>query len=251
MCIRDRLEDAQDEVAELTSLPALQGLLERMESQAGRVVANELMAAAEEGGYCAMDDMGRNKLRRLCEDFHKTCARVSPEDDVAALYWRVQALAMGRPEQPPSNSPAGNGLTDASGGTASEPKRPALLRVPTTRKAETWWNPAYWPIARPTDFCYGDCVWGLENQPVPLSVVDWMTVLYRREELEYSLPDDEEPYKAAPINRFRTSWYDIHLTNSFWRVTETSKSVHTWMKTPGAYGYARACAQITQACWKK
>ena len=33
------LEDSQDEVAELTSLPALQGLLERMESQAGRVVS--------------------------------------------------------------------------------------------------------------------------------------------------------------------------------------------------------------------
>ena len=121
----------------------------------------------------------------------------------------------------------------------------ARLLVHTSRKAETWWNPEYWSIARPTDFCFGDCVWGLENQPVPLSVVDWMTVLYRREELEYSLPDDEEPYKAAPINRFRTSWYDIHLTSSFWRVTETSKSVHTFLKTPGAYGYARACAQIT------
>ena len=48
------LEDSQDEVAELTSLPALQGLLERMESQAGRVVANELMAIAECGGYGAM-----------------------------------------------------------------------------------------------------------------------------------------------------------------------------------------------------
>ena len=41
------LEENHDEIAEMTSLPALQGLLERMESMAGRVVANELMALVE------------------------------------------------------------------------------------------------------------------------------------------------------------------------------------------------------------
>ena len=129
-------------------------------------------------------------------------------------------------------------------------QKPRQLRVPTTRQPYTWWDPKYWTIARPTDWCYGDCVWGLENQPVPLIVIDWITVLYRREEMEYSLPEEEskgEFFEAAPINRFRTSWYDIHLTNSFWRVTETSKSVHTFMKTPDAYGYAKACAHVTPA----
>eukprot|EP00973_Karenia_brevis_P061872 8605125-Karenia_brevis.AAC.1 len=58
------------------------------------------------------------------------------------------------------------------------------------------------------------------------------------------MPDDKEPYKAAPINCFRSSWYDIHLSSSFWRVTETTRSVHAFMKTPGAYGYASACAQV-------
>ena len=120
-----------------------------------------------------------------------------------------------------------------------------MLQVPTTRNAETWWNPAYWSIARPTDFCYGDCVWGLENQPVYLSVVEWIQLLYRREELEYSMPGDKEPYVASPVNRFRSSWYDIHLSSSFWRVTETTKSVHSFMKTPRAYGYAQASAQVT------
>ena len=48
----------------------------------------------------------------------------------------------------------------------------AQLRVPTTRQAYTWWDPKYWSVARPTDFCYGDCVWGLDNQPVPLSIID-------------------------------------------------------------------------------
>ena len=48
------LEEAQDDESELTSLPALQGVLVRMESQAGRVVANELTAIVEEGGCGAL-----------------------------------------------------------------------------------------------------------------------------------------------------------------------------------------------------
>ena len=65
-----------------------------------------------------------------------------------------------------------------------------------------------------------------------------------REEAEYDVKEGEN-YKAAPINRFRVSWYEIHLLSSFWRVTETTSSVHTFMKTPGAYGYASKCAHIT------
>ena len=102
------LEDSQDEVAELTSLPALQGLLERMESQAGRVVANEY------GGYGAMDEMGRNKLRQVCQDFHKRCARVSQDDEVAALHWRIQALATARQQTDPE-TPDGTRGVDIGG----------------------------------------------------------------------------------------------------------------------------------------
>ena len=69
-------------------------------------------------------------------------------------------------------------------------------------------------------------------------------MLWLREEAEYDVEEGEN-YKAAPINRFRTSWYEIHLLSSFWRVTETTSSVHTFMKTPGAYGYASKCAHIT------
>lgn len=61
-----------DDVAELTSLPAMQGFLERMKSQAGRVVANEIKAFVDEsdggGGYGAFDNLGRTKLRQLCND---------------------------------------------------------------------------------------------------------------------------------------------------------------------------------------
>ena len=54
-------------------------------------------------------------------------------------------------------------------------------------------------------------MWGLENQPVPLTVIEWINVLLRREELEYTLPDEAVPYEAAKINRVRTVWQMIHL----------------------------------------
>eukprot|EP00959_Pyramimonas_sp_CCMP1952_P008280 173067-Pyramimonas_sp.AAC.1 len=68
------LEDHMDDVSEITSLPALQGMLERMESQAGRVVANELMSRLEnergEDGALQLDEIGRHRLRDLCKEFH-------------------------------------------------------------------------------------------------------------------------------------------------------------------------------------
>ena len=67
---------------------------------------------------------------------------------------------------------------------------------------------------------------------VPLSVTDWLIMVMRKDEMEYDLDVDEEKYQAAPINRFRSSWYDLHLFASFWRVTETTKSVHCYLKTP-------------------
>ena len=53
--------------------------LERMESMAGRIVANELMAVAEKDGYGALDEIGRERLRKICEEFHRTCVKVNRE----------------------------------------------------------------------------------------------------------------------------------------------------------------------------
>ena len=71
----------------------------------------------------------------------------------------------------------------------------------------------------------------------------------------YDLPEDEEPFRASPVNRFRSDWYVLHLVHSFWRVTETTRSIHSWLKTPGAFGYSRALANLTpdllQEVWLK
>ena len=159
------VDEQQDDIAELPSLPALQGLLERMKSQAGRVVANEIKAFVAEtdggGGYGALDILGRAKLRKLSGDFHAACAKASREDEVNALHWRVQALVT---QQPTLLIGGGSSAPTACLDTTDRPRRLAQVRVRTTRQAETWWNPRYWFIARPTDFCYGDCVWGSKNR---------------------------------------------------------------------------------------
>ena len=67
--------------------------LERMESMAGRIVANELMAVAEKDGYGALDEIGRERLRKICEEFHRTCVKVNREQELENLHWRVQAIA--------------------------------------------------------------------------------------------------------------------------------------------------------------
>ena len=80
---------------------------------------------------------------------------------------------------------AGAGKADADPG-GNQPA--ARLRVPSTRKALSWWSQTFWPEARPTEFCYGDTVWGmLDRQPKPLEPTDWMNMLWRREELEYDV----------------------------------------------------------------
>ena len=117
--------------------------------------------------------------------------------------------------------------------------RKAQLRVPTNTTALSWWDPKYWSKARPTEFCYGDCGWGLEEQETPLSIAEWVWMLWRREELEYSLPGDPEPFVASPINRFRNSWYVMHLVVSFWTRAETTKSIHAFLKKLAGQGHIR------------
>ena len=168
------VDEQQDDVVEMTSLPAMQGLLERMESQAGRIVANELATAVDDIDRNSLDDIGRTRLRKLCADFHWQCSKMSRDDEIKQLQLRVQALACANAESPRAPTPLVQGAPSLCGDAhpphghpendpgAGAP-RTAKLVVPTTRKAETWWSPEYWPIARPTDFCYGDCVLGAQR----------------------------------------------------------------------------------------
>ena len=39
-----------------------------------------------------MDDIGRQRLRDLCQNFHAQCRKLSPDEELARLHQRVQAL---------------------------------------------------------------------------------------------------------------------------------------------------------------
>ena len=67
------VDDQLDDFAEVTSILALQGPLERMESLAGRVMANELSIIIEGASNARLDDVGRCRLKRLCEEFLSFC----------------------------------------------------------------------------------------------------------------------------------------------------------------------------------
>ena len=62
------LDEDLEDTMESSRLPVLQTLLERMENQAGRVLANELCARSEAGDYDGQDDVGRSRLKRVCQE---------------------------------------------------------------------------------------------------------------------------------------------------------------------------------------
>ena len=77
-------EDTAD-AAEVSTLPTLQRLLEKMETQAGRILANETYSMVEKGGFKALDDVGRERLRQVCREFHTACASTSTEREAQEL----------------------------------------------------------------------------------------------------------------------------------------------------------------------
>ena len=74
------IDEDDADTAELSSLPSLQRLLERMECQKGRVLHNEAASRAEEGGYTAEDEVGRQRLLSLCREFLTRCRKLSTEE---------------------------------------------------------------------------------------------------------------------------------------------------------------------------
>ena len=65
-------------------------------------------------------------------------------------------------------------------------------------------------------------------------------MLRRREEAEYDVIEGEN-YEVVAINRFRSSWYDLHLFVSFWRVIETTSSARLHEDARGFRIYTQMC----------
>ena len=61
------IEECDDEVLRMSSLPALQGILSKAEKLAGRIVANEIAASLSGQDSTGGDRVGRERLIKLCE----------------------------------------------------------------------------------------------------------------------------------------------------------------------------------------
>ena len=82
------------------------------------------------------------------------------------------------PEADGANTSSGCPSDPLSSSSTNTPTahRKALLRVPTGIMPLGWYDPKYWSKTRPTEFYYGDCVWGLDEQEEPPSISElaWM-----------------------------------------------------------------------------
>ena len=93
------IDEDDADAAELSSLPSLQRLLDRMQNQGDRLLRNEAESMVTEGGYKAEDEVGRQRLLSLCREFLAQCRKVSTEEETMQLFWRVQALATNKPAE--------------------------------------------------------------------------------------------------------------------------------------------------------
>ena len=85
-----------------------------------------------------------------------------------------------------------------------------------------------WTKMDPVCFWYNDCVWGHPSRPVPLAMAEHHDMCKRKEELEYSMPEEvanNDIYKAPPVNRFRTNYKVLHMMQSTWTLEQKIRSV--------------------------
>ena len=71
------------------------------------------------------------------------------------------------------------------------------LEVPRSSTPLSLWDWKVWSQARPTLWRYGDAGNLDPKRSVPLLVHEWITSLCLREEMEYDLDTDKEPFPRA------------------------------------------------------
>ncbi len=103
------------------------------------------------------------------------------------------------------------------------------LAVPSG-KALSIFDPSALPAAY-TEFLFGDCVPFLKRE-TPVTCQQIFAALPAREELEYSLPHDEEPYRASGRSRFDSPEF-YALFASFLRTLKLFQSCKASMSREG------------------
>ena len=124
---------------------------------------------------------------------------------------------------------------------AQEEKEPTALAVPTGEPLSIFDSTAL-PAAY-TEFLFGDCVPFLKRD-TPLTCQQIFDALPQREELEYSLPEDEKPYEASARSRFDSPEFYAVFQNIL-RTLMLFRSVRGALDRPGFSKDLKAIAAAT------
>ena len=83
-----------------------------------------------------------------------------------------------------------------------------------------------------------------------LTLIEWMCCLLVREEMEYDMPTDKEPFSVRAagsgpeINRFAGDWVTLHIFSSLRVLASQQQSTHAFLKN-GGMAWARKERQLT------
>jgi hypothetical protein len=243
--------DLNNQKSGAMQVASLMQQLEELDRAAQRSVAAEVESALESQlgqGACLVDEAGRARIFDICKKVRSSCARLDDAEKKGKLQLELQKTATGHQDwQRP------NGLTDGRQppqGAAPNALTVAHLQQPRGTTPLSLWDWRIWTMARPTLWRFGDAANLVPGRQTLLTLHEWMCCMLLREEMEYSLPTDTEPFKVRAadgnieINRFAGDWVTHHLFSSLRVLASQQESAHAFLKN-GGIAWAHKVRQLT------
>ena len=244
---------------------ALLEQLKELENAAARSVAVEMESAAQDESTL-IDHIGRKRILAMCDEIRQQSQRVSSEEKRAQIEKELQDAVMGtsrwlhlKPETP-ERSTEGSGqeattssarAATSSSDCASPPANAATpevklphLYVARGKKLLSLWDWKIWTMFKPKLWRYGDACNLYPERETALSTGEWAACMLLREEMEYTLPDEPEEFKAPLQNRIAVDWVVLHLISTVKRLTDQRASAYHFLKN-GGMAFANKVRMLT------
>ena len=254
---------------------ALLEQLKELENAAARSVAVEMESAAQDESTL-IDHIGRKRILALCDEIRQQSQRVSSEEKRAQIEKELQDAVMGtsrwlhlKPQTPEGlteregctpTSTVGSGqeattssarAATSSSDCASPPANAAApevklphLYVARGKKLLSLWDWKIWTMFKPKLWRYGDACNLYPERETALSTGEWAACMLLREEMEYTLPDEPEEFKAPLQNRIAVDWVALHLISTVNRLTDQRASAYHFLKN-GGMAFANKVRMLT------
>jgi hypothetical protein len=99
-------------------------------------------------------------------------------------------------------------------------------------------------MVKPKLWRYGDACNLYPERDTNLSTSEWNACMLLREEMEYTLPGEQEEYKAPVQNRVAIDWVALHLMATVSRLTDQRASAYHFLKN-GGMAFAQKIQALT------